>query len=148
MKYFTKLPIVLLIAVALVSCEKQEYFKSESQVKKDLAYSWKQVVMSRKYYSTKYEIWKFQEDSLIITFTNDSLMDNNFSPLYVVRGKYSVKTTMTKVFINVSDFPDNQGSYYFNSEWTVVSLDSKGLVVASEDPNAGGINEREFTRID
>ena len=148
MKYFNKLPIVILIAVVFASCEKQEYFKSESSVRKELAYSWKQVVMTRKYYSTTYEVWRFHDDSLTITFTSDSLTDNNLPPVHTFSGTYSVRTTMTKVFVTVSDFPNDEGSYYFNSEWTVVSLDSKILVMASEDPHAGGINEREFTRID
>ncbi len=147
MKYLKSLAALALIAVVFWGCEKQEYFKSESEIKKELAYSWKQVLMTKKYYSTVYEVWQFHDDSLLISFTSDSLTENNIQPR-VERGTYTVNTTMTKVFINISNFPDDVGSYYFNSEWTVVTLDNKILVVASEDPHAGGINEREFVRID
>ncbi|CAN5444661.1 hypothetical protein BH11BAC1_BH11BAC1_16130 [soil metagenome] len=148
MKDFNKILLLLIFAASLAGCEKQEYFKSESAVKKELGYSWKQVVMTRKYYSTRYEVWQFSGDSLIIKMTSDSLTENNLPPSNIFRGTYTVKTTMTKVYVNVSNFPDDEGSYYFNSEWNVVSLDSKILVIASEDPKAGGINEREFTRVD
>jgi len=145
MKYFTKLPIVLLIVVAFAGCEKQEYFKSESEVKKELAYSWKQVLMSRD--TTKfpnYMMWTFKDDKLTIVTKRSS--DN--APLDTINGNYSVRTTMTKVYITTSNFPDDGNTYWLNAEWNVVFLDSKGLVVASEDPHAGGINEREFTRMD
>ena len=145
MKYFTKLPFVLLLVVALAGCEKQEYFKSGSQVKKDLNYSWKEILMSHdtiKYPS--YMVWTFNDDVLTIIrkkVSNDVTIDT-------LTGKYSVNTTMTKVYINTANFPDDAAWYWLNAEWNVVSLDSKGLVIASEDPNAGGINEREFTRMD
>ena len=97
MKYFTKLPFVLLLVVALAGCEKQEYFKSASQVKKDLGYSWKQVLMSRdtNLFST-YQVWSFNDDVLTIIrkkVSNDATLDT-------LIGKYSVNTTMTKVYIN------------------------------------------------
>ncbi len=145
MKYFTKLPIIFLIAVGLVSCEKQEYFKSESQVKKELAYSWKQVLMSRDTtLFPSYHKWTFKDDVLTIIIkkvSNDLAIDT-------LIGSYSINTTLTKVFINTSNFPDDPSWYWLNAEWNVVYLDGKGLVIASEDPSAGGINEREFTRID
>lgn len=145
MKYFTKLPIVLLIAVALVSCEKQEYFKSESQIKKELAYSWKQVLMSKDTaLFPSYQIWTFKEDVLTIIRKKVS----NEVTIDTLTGNYSINTTMTKVYINTTNFPDDPAWYWLNAEWNVVFLDSKGLVIASEDPKAGGINEREFSRMD
>ncbi len=145
MKYFTKLPILFLIVIAFAGCEKQEYFKSKSAVKKELAYSWKQVLMSRD--TTRfpsYQMWTFKDDVLTIVIKKAS----NDLPIDTLSGNYSINTTMTKVFINTSNFPDNAAWYFLNAEWNVVSLDDKGLVIASEDPSAGGINEREFTRID
>ena len=145
MKYFTKLPIVLLVAFAFVGCEKQEYFKSEGEVKKELAYSWKQVLMSRDTtLFSSYQMWTFKDDKLTIVVKRSA--DN--APIDTLEGNYSVNTTLTKVYINTSNFPNDAAWYWLNAEWNVVYLDSKGLVVASEDPSAGGINEREFTRID
>jgi hypothetical protein len=147
MKYFIKLLFLGCAALPFSGCEEQEYFKSESEIKKELAYSWKQVLMVRKYYNTQYEVWRFKEDSVTITFTSDSLAElNQF--VRVVGGTYSIHTTMTKVFVTLSNFPDDEGSYYFNSEWTTVLLNDKVLVMACEDPHAGGVLQRDFTRLD
>jgi hypothetical protein len=145
MKYPFKLILVMLTAVALIGCEKQEYLKSESEIKKELAYSWKQILMSKDTnVFPNYQMWTFKDDQLTIVIKKAS--DN--TPLDTMVGTYTVNTTLTKVFINTADFPGNDAFYWLNAEWTVVGLDSKGLVVASEDPHAGGINEREFVRMD
>jgi hypothetical protein len=104
--------------------------------------------MVRKYPNTVYMVWKFKDDSLTITRTCDSLVNLSANPLSVYHGTYKINTTLTKVFFKTSSFPDDAASYWLNADWTVVFLDSKGLVIASEDPRAGGINEREFTRRD
>jgi hypothetical protein len=93
---------------------------------------------------SSYHVWTFKDDALTIVLkkaSNDAIIDT-------LLGNYSINTTLTKVFINTSNFPDNVAWYWLNAEWNVVFLDGEGLVIASEDPSAGGINEREFTRID
>ena len=143
MKYFTKLTFLLLVAGFFSSCEKQEYFKSESEIEEDLAYSWKQELMSLSY--DEFETWTFTDGKINIKYQSTS---TGLPTKAELSGTYSINTTMTKVFINLADFPDNEGSYFYNAEWTVVMLDNKSLVVASEDPHAGGVQQRDFTRID
>jgi len=148
MKYSISLFAIVLAAIAFTGCEKQEYLKSESEIKKELSYSWREILMVKKYPSTRYMIWTFKDDSLVIELTCDSLISSSAAPMDVFRGKYSINTTLTKVFINTSSFPNDAAWYWLNAEWTVVFLDNSGLVIASEDPQAGGINEREFVRTD
>ena len=143
MKSLSKLFLLLMAAGFLASCEKQEYFKSESDVKKDLGYAWKQVLMSHDTtIIPNYHMWIFKDDVLTIVLKKSS----DDTPIDTLIGNYTVHTTLTKVFITTTNFPDNEAWYWLNTEWTDVYLNNKGLVVASEDPRAGGINELEFTR--
>ena len=145
MKYLTKLLFLSLFVITFVSCEKQEYFKSESTIKKEISFSWKQILMSSDTIGfPKYEIWTFKDDKLIFKrakVTTDEILDS-------LSGTFSVHTTLTKVFVTTSGFPDDEGWHHLNAEWTVVALDSKILVMASEDSRAGGLLEREFVRMD
>jgi hypothetical protein len=137
--------VLVLAVLALISCEKQEYLKSESEIKKELGFTWKQVMMSGD--TTRYpvyEIWNFKDDKL--TFKRARVTDNML--VDSLSGSFSVNTTLTKVFLNTSGFPDNSAWHQMNAEWTVVALDSKILVIASEDSQAGGVFEREFVRVD
>jgi len=145
MKSLSKLLLILVAAGFLSSCEKTEYFKSESDIKKELGYSWKQVLMSHDTtLINDYYMWTFKDDQLTIIRKRAS-DDVAFDTL---TGNYTVRTTLTRVFITTTNFPDNASWYWMNAEWFDVALNNKGLVVASEDPQAGGIKELEFTRID
>lgn len=143
MKSLSKLLLFLFAAGMLASCEKQEYFQSESDVKKELGHSWNQVRMSHDTtIIPNYYVWIFQDDVLTMIIkksSDDAVIDT-------LVGSYSVRTSLTKVFITTFNFPENDAWYWLNTEWTDVSLSSKGLVVASEDPRAGGIKELEFIR--
>jgi hypothetical protein len=145
MNSLSKLLLFLVAAGFLSGCEKQEYFKSESEVKKEISFSWKQVMMSHDtnlVYS--YYMWTFKDDKMTIVrkkFVDDASIDT-------LSGTFKINTTLSKVFVTTSNFPANAGWNWMNAEWTVVALDNKILVVASEDPDQGGINELEFTRID
>jgi hypothetical protein len=145
MKSLSKLLLFLFAAGLLASCEKQEYFQSESDVKKELNHSWNQVRMSHNpALIPNYYVWIFNGDSLTMIIKNSS----DDAVIDTLVGSYSVRTTLTRVFVTTSNFPDNDSWYWLNTEWTDVSLSGKGLVVAAEDPRAGGIKELEFTRND
>ena len=144
MKSLLKLLLFLVTSSFLTSCEKQEYFKSESDVKKELSYAWTQVLMSHDTtLIPNYHMWVFKDDVLTIIIKKAS----NGASIDTLTGNYSVRTSLTKVFITTYNFPENPAWYWLNTEWTDVFLNNRGLVVASEDPQAGGINELEFTRM-
>lgn len=143
MKSVSKLLLLLFVAGFLASCEKQEYFKSESDIKKELGYLWKQVLMSHNTNLVpNYYTWTFKDDKLTMIIINAA----DDAPVDTIIGNYSVRTTLTKVFLTTYNFPDDQYWYWMNTEWTDVALDNKGLVVAAEDPRAGGVKTLEFTR--
>ena len=145
MKYITRLPLIILLSVFFASCEEQEYFKSESEIKKQLSYSWKQILMTSDTNDAPlYEVWSFKDDQLIFRrykVTNNKMVDS-------LAGNFSVNTTLTKVFLTTSGFPDDNAWHQLNAEWTVVFLNNKALSMASEDSYGGGVIQREFTRID
>jgi len=143
MKSVSKLILLLFAAGFLASCEKQEYFKSESDIKKELGYSWKQVLMSHDTTLIQYyHMWTFKDDQLTIVLKRAS----DDSPFDTLTGNYSVRTTLTKVFLTTYNFPESDAWYWLNTEWTDVALDNRGLVVAAEDPRARGVKTLEFTR--
>jgi len=145
MKSMSKLLFLFLAAGLMASCEKQEYFKSESDVKKELGYSWNQILMSQDTNVIPYyHMWIFKDDVLTIVLKRAS----DDTPFDTLIGNYSVRTSLTKVFVTTYNFPENDAWYWLNCEWTDVSLDNRGLVVAAEDPRAGGVKIMEFSRID
>ena len=145
MKSLSKLLLLFIAAGFFAGCEEQEYFKSESDVKKELGHSWNQILMSQDtMLMPYYHVWNFKDDVLTIILKKAS-DDSAFDTL---TGNYSIRTSLTKVFITTSNFPENEAWYWLNTEWTDVALDNRGLVVAAEDPRAGGIKILEFSRID
>jgi len=145
MKSLSKLLLLLMTAGFLASCEKQEYFKSESDIKKELSYSWNQILMTHDTtLIDKYYVWTFKDDQLTVIIKKAS----NNTTMDTLIGNYSVRTSLTKVFLTTYNFPEGEAWYWMNSEWTDVALDNRGLVVAAEDPRAGGVKILEFSRID
>ena len=143
MKSFSKLFLFIIAAGSLAGCEKQEYFKSESDIKKELSYSWSQILMSHDTIEMPYyHMWTFKDDKLTIILKKAS----NDAPMDTLYGNFSVRTTLTRVFLTTSNFPEVEAWYWLNTEWTDVALDNKGLVIAGEDPHAGGLKILEFTR--
>jgi len=138
MKSFKYAALLLLFSIVFMSCEKQEYFKSESSIKKELQHQWLRSVISNS--DSRNEIWEFKDGKLIITGSTNSTI-----PL---EGEFSVKTTLSKVFITTKNFPTTAADSYDGAKWQVTYLHSGILTMAAEDPTGGGLIQREFTRQD
>src|SRR5690242_17912864 len=129
-----KLPkIGLLFAVILLAtaCQKEEFLMSEDKIDSQLQNTWDRVEMTTT--STAEINWKFNEGKLYLSNRENLLAE----------GTYSVETSMTKVKINISGFPD-PGYEYMNGKWQVITLDDDILVIAEKDH--GGTLQMEFTR--
>src|SRR4051812_14528431 len=104
MKSLSTLLLLLFAAGLLASCEKQEYFQSESDVKKELNHSWNQVRMSHNpSLIPNYYVWIFNADNLTMIIKNSA----DDATIDTLVGSYSVRTTLTRVFITTYNFPDN-----------------------------------------
>ena len=117
----------------LSSCEKTEYFKSESGVDKDLQGKWTLLPIPK---TSPVEEWTFHEGK--IYFTKQDITTGTFNA--VDTGSYSVHTSLSKVEINIKDV---EFFIEYNGTWEVVLLDGKILVIAIKH---SGILERDFEK--
>ena len=135
-----KLSLALfLIAIVTNSCDqKQEYFKSESEIKKELQHSWKMIQIASTDPANR--VWKFHDGTLEI-YQDDQLINN---------GTYSVKTTWNRVYITTEGLAENTTpgvcDNQWNAKWTVITLDDGVLVMVNK--RCGGLLDREFERLD
>jgi hypothetical protein len=135
MKYLKIIVSLLLPTIFLIGCEKQEYFKSEDTIQSELQHTWHRVQISHN--DSPSEYWIFKDGK--VSIANDTLSAG-------LEGEYSVKTTLTKVFITTKNFHSAAATYYDGCKWQVIKLDGSVLCIAGEDPNTGALMQREFTR--
>jgi hypothetical protein len=134
MKLLRSISPLLLVSSVLFSCEKQEYFKSESEVKSEIGHTWHRIQISHT--QSDKEFWTFSDGKITIV---DSV--NNI----YLQGEYSVNTTVTKVFVTTKNFKPTGGDYDGN-KWQVIQLDGSVLQLAGDSPSNGALIQREFTR--
>jgi hypothetical protein len=132
LKHIYLLVLLVIPTIILIGCEKQEYFKSESTIQNEIQHVWHRVQISQM--DSPNEYWEFKEGK--ININNDT----------TVVGDYSVKTTLTKVFVTTRNFGTEVARHYDGAKWQVIKLDSRVLIIAGEDPNSGALMQREFTR--
>src|SRR5205085_10818950 len=123
---------LLLFGIVMTSCEKQEYFKSKSTIKSKIQHTWHRIQISTAQSASEY--WKFQNGKVTIT-------DNATATVW--QGEYSVKTTLTKVFIVTKNFSTGGVQDYDGNEWQVIQLDGSVLQMAGDSPSSGGLVQRE-----
>ena len=134
MKLLKSFSALLLISVVFSGCEKQEYFKSESEIKSEIAHTWHRLQVSHT--QSDREFWTFKDGKVTIV---DSLNNS------LIEGEYSVSTTMTKVYVTTKNFKSNGGDYDGN-KWQVIQLDGSVLQMAGDSPTSGALIQREFER--
>jgi hypothetical protein len=133
-KLFAPLIIMLL---ALSSCDNNDLLQSEDKVNSQINGRWKKIwASSAEPYDEK---WKFENGSLTITReTNDST--------YVDHGQYSVTTKFSKCYISISGFTSEMLEFNdLNRKWTIADISGSVLYISTTN-SGGAIISREFVK--
>ena len=125
--------VLLLCFVALYSCSKEEYFKSESGIKKQLEGSWSLIPIPR---TNPDQNWAFDN--------TDKMTRSELNVNYT--GDFTVSTSLTKAEIKLENFTVVSGSFDYNGTWEIVQLDDDFLIIANDREGTTGIKELEFTK--
>jgi hypothetical protein len=147
MKSFCHLSVIILIgSMFFFSCKKQEYFKSESSIKKALKGTWDLIPIPRN--DTNYnashtaytlslhvENWTFDD-------SNVSIVQNNISGT----STYSVNTTISKAEFKVDGVSLPLSPDRYNGTWQIVQLDDQFLIIANDQNGSSGLVELEFQK--
>lgn len=140
--------IIVLITFIFNSCSKEEYFKSESGIRKELLGTWSLIPIPR-FDNTPlgkavhFESWTFDEStvSIINGFENNTQSASS---------TYSIKTTITKAEIKLEDvqplFVSPARVRVLNGTWQIVQLDGDFLIIASDQDGTTGLTELEFQK--
>lgn len=145
MKRIFPIVIIVLTSIFINSCGKQEYFKSESGIKKQLQGTWRLIPIPKYDYNqdgSKYEhqeTWTFSESQVSILNNNQSGVSN-----------YTVHTTIAKAEVkieNVQPIFTHPARLRINTgTWQIVRLDDKFLIIANDQDGATGLTELEFEK--
>ena len=135
MKTLRHLPVLImtLCFVALFSCSKEEYFKSESGIKKQLQGSWSLIPIPR---TNPDQNWAFNNSSKM------TRSENNVD----YTGDFSVHTTISKAEIKIENLLVVSGQFDYNGTWQIVQLDDDFLIIANDRDGTSGIKQLEFTK--
>ncbi len=125
--------IVVLLTLALYSCSKEEYLKSESGIKKQLDGSWTLVPIPR---TSPDQNWAFN--------SSDKMTRSENTVDYV--GDFKVSTSLTKARIKLENFLVVSGTFDYNGTWDIIQLDKDYLIIANDRDGTSGIKELEFVK--
>lgn len=145
----TRLLILNLFVFSLLftSCSKNELFKSEKEVKKQLQGHW-DLVSIPKYDMVSgasvlhIESWTFDDSRVTIV---NGPQDNTQTS----SSTYSVSTSLSKAEFNVDGLSPEfiiPARTRNNGSWRIVRLDSDFLIIANDKDGASGLTELEFQK--
>jgi hypothetical protein len=132
-----------------LSCQKQEYLKSESEIKKDLNGTWKLIPIPR-YDSIinpdltrsrieHVETWNFNDTK--VTIVNNGLTSSS---------SYSVNTSLSKAEFKLDNvtppFVPPARVRQINGTWRIIKVDGDLLIIANDQDGSTGLTELEFSR--
>lgn len=124
--------VMLLSFVSLLSCGKDEYFKSEAAVKKQLKGTWNLIPIPR---TNPEQNWAFSDDKL-------NRIESSVDHL----GDFSVSTKINSASIKLQNFSQVSGQRDYNGTWDIVRLDADYLVIATDKDGSTGLTELEFQK--
>ncbi len=134
-----RIPGIALAAMILVwlftSCENNQWFRSEKELKKLIQGTWKKQFFTIIDYEQN---WIFKEGSVYVLNLkagNKDTIDN---------GTYSIDAKLFVSYLEMQGFTqDTIGA--FNNKFTIVELDEEVMLIAA-DLNVGGLIQHEFSR--
>jgi hypothetical protein len=137
------LPALLTCVLLFSSCENNQWFRSEKDLKNKIQGSWK-----RQFFTSlpnpdlglnfNEEYWTFKEGDVFRMRIEGSLTDT------IDKGIYTIDAKWFSSYLKMEGFStDTTGA--FNNKFTIVELDKDVLLIATDVPR-GGIAQYEFSR--
>jgi len=127
----------MLLLFFLVSCENNQWFRSEKTLKKLIQGVWK-----REYFTiTEFEErWTFNDGkvTIVIDNFNTGKKDTN-------SGTYSINAKIFSSSLTTEGFTDTINPGFYNNKFTIVELDEKVLLLVANN-QAGAIIQHEFSK--
>lgn len=149
MKFRSSLLIILLLATcSFYSCKKQEYFKSEKTIKKELQGTWTLIAIP-KYIVVKdsagniiqstehIEKWTFNDTRVSIDIIHSGESGSS---------EYTVHTSWTKAEVKLEGVTSPLVGSHYNGTWQIVTLDDQILSIANDHDGATGLTQLEFKK--
>jgi len=132
LKIFTMLFAV--VGVALYSCESNRWFQSEDSLSAKIQTNWDKIRINP---NSPIEHWNFSEGKVtrIRVTGQDSTIDH---------GNYSIHTTLSKAYLNISDFTTLVPLDNFNAKWEILELNGGVLFIATDHDGHSGVVQLEF----
>jgi hypothetical protein len=144
--------LIIFIALSAViagfySCSKQEYFKSESGIKKDLQGTWDLIPIPRymtvdtgtgSFQKERHENWVFTNSTVTIT--------NNNGGGETGTSTYSVHTSWSKAEVKLDGVTSPLSPEHYNGTWQIVRLDDEILAIANDHDGSTGLTQLEFQK--
>lgn len=150
MKLLSSVFFVIILLTGFFSCQKQDYFKSESDVKEALQGTWTLIPIPR-YDSifnpdgsfnsaiVHFETWTFNDTKVIIVNGSQTASST-----------YSVKTTISKSEFKLDNiepkFTYPSRVREINGTWRIVELEDDVLVIANDQEGTTGLLQLDFQR--
>jgi hypothetical protein len=141
--------VVLIIQAPFTSCQKEEYLKSEKEIKKALQGTWKLIPIPRfdtilnpdntKTAVEHVETWSFNDTK--VTIVNSGLTSSS---------TYSVSTSLSKAEFKLDGvipaFVYPARVREINGTWQIVEIDDNVLIIANDQDGLSGLTQLEFKR--
>jgi hypothetical protein len=139
--------IFMILAVSLIySCGKEEYFKSEKGIKKELQGNWKLIPIPKNdtiwnpahtsyVLSEHFEDWTFND-------TKVDIVNNNLTG----SSTYTVKTSFSKAELKLEGVSQPLSSFRYDGTWQIVTLDDEFLIIANDKDGSTGLFQLEFKK--
>jgi hypothetical protein len=117
------------------SCENNQWFRSEKELKKLIQGTWKKQFFTIVDFEQN---WIFQEGSVYVLQLKAGNKDT------IDKGMYSIDAKLFVSYLEMQGFThDTIGA--FNNKFTIVELDEEVMLIAA-DLNVGGLIQHEFSR--
>jgi hypothetical protein len=134
---------VLAGVIVFTSCENNQWFRSEKELKKKIQGSWKRqffTVLPNPDYGLNFneEYWTFKEGDVYrmqIKGSNTDTVDD---------GTYTIDAKWFSSYLKMEGFT-NDSIGLFNNKFTIVELNDEVLLIAT-DIQKGGVAQYEFSR--